>query len=532
MKIYLCRITDFNITQENVIDFSTRANQDKYFSERTKFTIDSNYQADSTRTFIVVKKNLFELMQINYVYFIGLDGKKYYYFVMEKQFKTEDSSYLFLKLDVWQTYLFDYDLMESFIDRCHVPRWDSQGNPTKEYEPESLNYGEKILVGYDDLCSMGTGIVFATTTPIGKIGNTGGGDGSGEGGLDCGDWQNGVMSADGFRFMKGYEGFGKYKYIDSGGVPTIGYGCTASEPNEFNEMVANQPVSEEHASKVSYEVKQRNYGKPIVNFCKEIGVTKQNQFDALCDLAFNAGVGAVLGTPQYTSLPNALKTDPFNESYVRPIWENYLIRDNHGTIQEGLRDRRKAQCDIYFKAVYEKRPIVTINANGSYGPAITENNGNGWLPTCTAPVEGKFVDNKAGDNWLVPTTGQLTGLYPKYPSGNLHNGLDIGCPVGTPVRASKDGVVIDRQELTTSYGKFLKIQSGDSIVIYAHNSELLVNIGDHVKQGQLIAKSGNTGNSQGPHLHWEIRNDNVGEVILYNTKTVNPYPNAKLYEEV
>ena len=86
--------------------------------------------------------------------------------------------------------------------------------------------------------------------------------------------------------------------------------------------------------------------------------------------------------------------------------------------------------------------------------------------------------------------------------------------------------------IETSYGHHLKIQHGDSIVIYAHNSELLVNKGDKVKQGQVIAKSGATGNVTGPHVHWEIRNDRVGEVIQHGVKTVNPYPNATLNERV
>lgn len=531
MKVNFCNITDFNITQENVIDFGSKYNQLEYFKERTIKSFDLNYQADGQQIFFQVPLSLLETNLFNYCFYTGFDNRTYFYFITDRSFSAKKVTMLGLKLDVWQTYLFDYELLESFIDRCHVPRWDGD-IPTKEYEPEEINFGENILKSYEDIYEMGTGVVFASTVPLGVlVGGTGGGGGGGGTG-SCGDWKNGVMSRDGFRFMKGYEGFGKYKYKDSGGVDTIGYGVTMSEPTEFNDLVSKQPVAEDYASKISYKLKQEKYGKPIVNFCNQIGVTQQNQFDALCDLAFNAGVGAVVGTPEYTSLPNALKTDPFNESYIRPIWEKYLVRDNDGVPQEGLVLRRKAECDIYFKKVYEFRPILTINSNGSYGPPITDNGGNGWLPECSNNIEGTFVNNKAGDNWLLPVRGEITGGYPTYPSGNPHNGLDIGCPVGTDVRASKDGVVLDRQELETSYGHFLKIQHDDSIVIYAHNSELLVNKGDKVTQGQLIAKSGNTGNSKGPHCHFEIRNDRVGEIILYNTKTVNPYPEGKIGEKV
>ena len=109
--------------------------------------------------------------------------------------------------------------------------------------------------------------------------------------------------------------------------------------------------------------------------------------------------------------------------------------------------------------------------------------------------------------------------------------MDIACPEGTPVYASKDGIVRVRKELTTSYGKYLIIAHGDSDVVYAHNSKLLVNVGDNVKQGQMIARSGNSGNSTGAHLHWEIRNPN-GEVIQHGVKTVNPMPGYKVGQKV
>lgn len=529
VQVFFYSLPYVDPSNQHVFNFKNKNNQVNYFNRWVKHIGNFNMKIEPLRSTMVVNKpySWFIENNINYVSSFDSSGKNIYYFINDFEYSSEHSTRVILLIDVFQTYMFDYEILESFVDRCHVNRWDDD-IPTKEYESEDINYGENILVEYEDIYQMNNGVVFASTVPLGQLQTSS--NGGTENGT-CGDWQNGVMSSNGFRFMKGYEGFGEYRYIDSGGVPTIGYGVTMSEPTQFNDLVSKQPVDEEYASKISYELKQKNYGKPIVDFCKQIGVTKQNQFDALCDLAFNAGVGAVLGTPSYTSLPNALKTDPFNESYIRPIWESYLVRDDSGTPQQGLVSRRKAECDIYFKNIYEFRPIVTIDANGRYGPPITQNDDNGWLPTCEK-VEGIYVNNKAGDNWLLPCRGELTGLYPSYPSGNPHNGLDIGCPVGTDVRASKDGVVLDRQELTTSYGYFLKIQHDDSVVIYGHNSELFVQKGERVKQGQVIAKSGNTGNSFGPHCHFEIRNDRVGEVIQHGVKTVNPYPQGKLGEKV
>ena len=57
-------------------------------------------------------------------------------------------------------------------------------------------------------------------------------------------------------------------------------------------------------------------------------------------------------------------------------------------------------------------------------------------------------------------------------------------------------------------GKHLKIQNKDVIIVYAHCNKIFVNQGDHIIQGQEIAEVGSTGNSTGPHLHFEIRRDN------------------------
>lgn len=87
---------------------------------------------------------------------------------------------------------------------------------------------------------------------------------------------------------------------------------------------------------------------------------------------------------------------------------------------------------------------------------------------------------------------------------------DINVPgsgdLGNPVGAYKRGKVIDVQRLKDSYGKHITIQhpNGTS-TLYAHLSKIGVRPGDRVRKGQIIGKVGNTGNSSGPHLHFEIR---------------------------
>lgn len=91
--------------------------------------------------------------------------------------------------------------------------------------------------------------------------------------------------------------------------------------------------------------------------------------------------------------------------------------------------------------------------------------------------------------------------------GRFHYGLDMGIGTGNKVFAA-DGGVVTEAGYSGGYGYLVTInhQNGQE-TRYAHNSQLLVKVGDKVFQGQEIAKSGNTGNSTGPHLHFEIRFD-------------------------
>lgn len=85
-----------------------------------------------------------------------------------------------------------------------------------------------------------------------------------------------------------------------------------------------------------------------------------------------------------------------------------------------------------------------------------------------------------------------------------HKGIDIAANSGTNIKAATAGTVTVAEE-NSEYGKFIKIQNGEVMTVYAHCKSLKVKKGDKVKSGQKIATVGSTGNSTGPHLHFEIR---------------------------
>ena len=119
-------------------------------------------------------------------------------------------------------------------------------------------------------------------------------------------------------------------------------------------------------------------------------------------------------------------------------------------------------------------------------------------------IKGTYNLIKPLEGTITSRFGQRDPTTPTVPKN--HTGIDIAANTGTDIIAALDGVV----ELASNegdYGKHLKIKKDDVTLVYAHCSELLKNQGDTVKQGEIIAKVGATGNVTGPHLHFEIRKE-------------------------
>ncbi len=113
----------------------------------------------------------------------------------------------------------------------------------------------------------------------------------------------------------------------------------------------------------------------------------------------------------------------------------------------------------------------------------------GALPSFRWPVRGRII----------------AGFGPK-PNGLQNDGINLAVPEGTPIKAAEDGVVAYAGNELKGYGNLVLVRHSNGFVTaYAHASEILVKRGDTVKRGQVIAKSGQTGNVTAPQLHFEIR---------------------------
>lgn len=113
-------------------------------------------------------------------------------------------------------------------------------------------------------------------------------------------------------------------------------------------------------------------------------------------------------------------------------------------------------------------------------------------------------------SWPVPGYNRISShfgyrIHPVLGTKKLHTGTDIPAPTGTPAVAVASGTVI-YSGVQGSYGNTVMIRHDNGLVsLYAHNSSLVVKVGDKVKKGQVVTKIGTTGRSTGPHLHFEIR---------------------------
>lgn len=133
-----------------------------------------------------------------------------------------------------------------------------------------------------------------------------------------------------------------------------------------------------------------------------------------------------------------------------------------------------------------KEPTTTYSYTGTTPRPVTASNGYFiW------PVRGTITSNFGGRN--------LWGRY------DFHLGLDIACRTGTGIKAADGGTVI-KAGWSGSYGNLVAIRHDNGYVTYyAHNSSILVSVGQKVYQGQIIARAGMTGNASGPHCHFEVR---------------------------
>ncbi|BAU10263.1 peptidase M23 [Leptolyngbya sp. NIES-3755] len=132
------------------------------------------------------------------------------------------------------------------------------------------------------------------------------------------------------------------------------------------------------------------------------------------------------------------------------------------------------------------------------------------LPSLGRP--DSYMPGQRFNGYIWPAKGVLTSPY-GWRWGRMHRGIDIAAPVGTPIMAAAPGKVVTAGWNDGGYGNLVEVKHADgSVTLYAHNSRILVRVGQQVRQGQQIAEMGSTGFSTGPHSHFEVHLPGRGAV--------------------
>ena len=202
---------------------------------------------------------------------------------------------------------------------------------------------------------------------------------------------------------------------------------------------------------------------------------------------------------------------------------NSIINNEKNEVQDGnsvTEETNTEDSSMNIKDNNSETNDNNTNDDISQNDASTEENNNEITQLAvggadeTHPEEEKSQEEQDIDyvkqnvSIIWPIKGVITsGFGNRTPTEIVtanHKGLDIAGNTGDNIVSAMDGTVIQYSE-EGDYGKHLRIQNGEVLTLYAHCSELLVQEGSTVKQGDVIAKVGQTGRATGPHLHFEIR---------------------------
>ncbi len=223
------------------------------------------------------------------------------------------------------------------------------------------------------------------------------------------------------------------------------------------------------------------------------------QGDTLWDIAANLGASVEQITASNT-LERGDLISPGKELIV-PIVPGFAYRIKDGDTLSSLATRYSIEADSIQTANgiapdQALLPGTIVLLPGARPPAADK--------VRVASASRSLSSGRNTGAWAWPARGPITsGFGTRW--GSFHEGIDIGVGTGTAVHASRSGRVT-RAGWDGGYGKVVMISHGGGLTtVYAHLSQLEVSVGEQVDQGQVVGLSGSTGNSTGPHLHFEVR---------------------------
>ena len=262
-----------------------------------------------------------------------------------------------------------------------------------------------------------------------------------------------------------------------------------------------------------YEKRRQGANRPITkvpvnNQKKDVKLLKKMIIQILVCISIYMGIYAI-----------------YNNKYV--FSEDFIKKANeilsYDTNFKELYDNAKNQFQAWFSTTnneetnQEQQENTEQNGIGGASEEIGQENVAENEQVQLTEEEQDIQDVKNTTAFIKPVEGTVSSPYGQRDNATgtvpkNHTGTDIAAITGTKIKSATEGEVVLVSE-EGDYGKHLKVQIGEVSIIYAHCNNIYVKQGDKVTQGQEIAEVGSTGNSTGPHLHFEVR---------VHERTVNP----------
>lgn len=254
-----------------------------------------------------------------------------------------------------------------------------------------------------------------------------------------------------------------------------------------------------------YEKRRQGANRPITkvpvnNQKKDVKLLKKMIIQILVCISIYMGIYAI-----------------YNNKYV--FSEDFIKKANeilsYDTNFKELYDNAKNQFQAWFSTTnneetnQEQQENTEQNGIGGASEEIGQENVIENEQVQLTEEEQDIQDVKNTTTFIKPVEGTISSPYGRRDTATgtvpkNHTGTDIAAITGTKIKSATEGEVVLVSE-EGDYGKHLKVQIGEVSIIYAHCNNIYVKQGDKVTQGQEIAEVGSTGNSTGPHLHFEVR---------------------------
>jgi len=500
---------------EHVMTFADRDAQASYFLSCVTHIYDEfNYQREEVA--IKVPEPYDGLYNCNYLMYKNLDyGNKWFYgFITKKEYVNAGTTRIYFDLDVWQTYQFDINFLPSFIDREHCNRWNSDGTPVINTQPENLEIGTDYEVVKNEVYNGGTTNYYLLTSSTSLV--------------------------DAFKRSEIPKNppLPKPKVVQGLLTGLDYYLFSDKDASNYNPEDPNSDTAPYEGSNQNLSTEVEAYRTLMTTYCHNEGI------DALVDLMLaimmvesggsgtdpmQIGEWAGYQEPPVT-IDSAEKSIEYSCKYMKQLWDLHtslgvdlwtmVMSYNFGGVyQRYVANRGKVHttdlAEEYSRDIVAPSLGNTTGEKTPYYNSVSIADGrtyryvNGGNFHYVGMV--KLYFQQATNEWGIPVpSGYVVTSGYDDPSRGSHKGIDFADDLNTPIYASRDGKVIYAQFHTNSngtpgFGNYVVIDHGDGLFSgYAHQNSINVTVNQEVVRGERIGSMGSTGDSTGVHLHFNI----------------------------